>query len=140
MLVVTAVTTVVLVLVVETGPGVVVAFKPAAELKPAEYCEQRPSPTWAAIPTSVPLQLAKRQEVTAAWMGALPVPHWQAASLGAQPATEMAVWRQGTAHAGSPLKFWVETRLATAARTRIENLMMSDCVLEATDGYWINWP
>lgn len=47
------------------------------------------------MPRSPGLQAVRRQGVTAVWMAALPVPHWQAWSVRAQPATEMAEVRQG---------------------------------------------
>jgi len=80
------------------------------------------------MPSSVALQLFSRQGVTAVWMAGCPVPHWQATSVGWQPATEMAETRQDEAQAGSPLRFWAVPKLTTVARARMENFMMIDCV------------
>jgi len=108
----------------EKGVGVedevVVAFREA------EYWEQRPRPTEMATFKSLPtVQPLMRQGPTAAAIAFWPEPHWQATSLGAQPAAEMADTRHGVAQAGSPERFWAEIRLA-AARTRMENFMLED--------------
>jgi len=59
-------------------------------------------------------------------MAGWPVPHWQATSVGLQPATDMAETRQAVAQAGSPLKFCAVAKLTTAATARIESFMVID--------------
>jgi len=131
-LVVTAVTEVVLVEVVDRGAEDVLATEAEDEdaevvaFRLAENWEQRAKPTWAARLRSVALQLLTRQGVTAVWMAGWPVPHWQATSVGLQPATEMAELRQDVAQAGSPLKFCAVATLTTAARARMENFITID--------------
>ena len=100
--VVTAVT-----LVVETGTEDVVATTAdeedgeeavvvaEAEAREAEYEEQRPKPTEAAMARSLWLQAERRQGATAAWMEENPEPHWQPSSASWQPATEIAELRHG---------------------------------------------
>jgi len=132
---VTAVTDVVLVEAVDDGVEDVVTTVEVevglatvlvvVEFRPAEKTEQRARPTWAAMPRSEALQLLTRQGVTAVWMAGWPVPHWQATSLGLQPATEMAETRQVEAQAGSPLKFCAVAKLTTA-RVRMENFIAID--------------
>jgi len=60
-------------------------------------------------------------------MAGWPVPHWQATSLGWQPATEMAETRQVDAQGGSPLKFCAVARVTTRARAMAENFMVLAC-------------
>lgn len=65
------------------------------EAREAENEEQRPRLMDAASWRRVPVQAEMRQGAMAAWREEKPVPHWQASSVTAQPATEMAEVRQG---------------------------------------------
>jgi len=69
------------------------------------------------MPRSPGEQALRRQGVTAVWIAAFPVPHWQAWSVRAQPATEIAEVRQGIAQLGSAPKFCPDTRAAAASTT-----------------------
>lgn len=69
---------------------------PVTAVAEALNAEHRAKPTLAAEASSSTLQAEMRQGVTAVWMAACAVPHWQAWSLAPQPATEMALWRQVT--------------------------------------------
>ena len=110
-LVVTAATVVVLVpaevvlagialVVLMVEPADVVVMVMVAEDRDAEYDEQRPKPTDAAMPRSDWLQAEMRQVAAAAWREEKPVPHWQPSSLRPQPAAEMALVRQGICGVG----------------------------------------
>jgi len=71
---------------------------PVPEAREAEYEEQRPKPTEAALATSEELQAESRQPVTRFCIFFWPEPHWQATSVAPQPEDAIAGWRQGTAH------------------------------------------
>lgn len=100
-LVVTAVTLVVLVEVVDAGRADELVVNVGAEVmdkddavNEAENAEQRARPMEAADRRSVGLHDAGRQVSATAWIAACPVPHWQASSEGAQPAAAIPDWRQ----------------------------------------------
>jgi hypothetical protein len=78
----------------EDAPVLAVVVAADAEAREAEKEEQRPNPTDAATWRSDWLQAERRQGVMALWMAEIPDPHWQASSLTAQPAIEIAETRQ----------------------------------------------
>ena len=67
-----------------------------AEARDAEYAEHSPRPTEAASCRSDWLHAERRHVATTFWMEEKPEPHWQPSSLSWQPATEIALVRQGT--------------------------------------------
>jgi len=88
--------------VVKSGPVEVwIVTAPAV----SAYAMHRAFPADVAIPRSMPLQAERKQGVTAVWMAALPVPHWQPWSARAQPAAWIAEERQALAQAGWPDRF-----------------------------------
>jgi len=51
-------------------------------------------------------------------------PHWQASSVSAQPAAEMAEERQAVAQGGSPERFWAVERARRVVRVRSWSFMV----------------
>lgn len=63
------------------------------------------------------------------WVG----PHWQAWSLGAQPAAVMAEERQPVAQAGSPAKYWAVVRVRRVVRVSNWNFMVAVVLIGLSD-------
>jgi len=98
--------------------GVMLILPPVAAARAEEYCTHNAFPTdWAAA-RSAALHAEMRHPAPLAAMAACPVgAHWQATSVGAQPAALMAETRQGEAQAGSPERFCAAVRRVRARRT-----------------------
>jgi len=89
----------------------------AAAATDDDHAPQRALPLLWAATRSVGLQAEIRQEAPTASMAALPVvSHWQATSVGAQPALEMAEMRQAVAQGGSPERFCAVVRVRRTGR------------------------
>jgi hypothetical protein len=93
-------------------------FVAVADDSAALYFEHRATPAVSATPSKLAGQDAMRQDATMPPMTLCVGPHWQATSVGAQPALEMALTRQAVAQAGSPGKLSAVERARRVVRVR----------------------